>query len=237
MKDRKKWKRLLALSLLMALTLLTISGCQNGVAGSGGKNAGSGGTDGNTAKGRYIEEDMELPLEDGESILNMTSSKDGNPVLFVQTDDLQVKRYEYDGTQWDRSSLDWFNGLAKDEEIYLMEVQEAGDGTQLVEWMYEDAITHMTRGGEGKEAEELEIPYLTRETEYGYTIVTGIEVDSAGNYWFQESYESKAVVVDRDTLEIIEEMDIMQNFNMSQRLIFHGADTSCEYRGKCLYRF
>lgn len=225
MKDRKKWKRPLAWFLLMALSLLTISGCQNGGAGNDGKNAGSGGNDGNTAKGRYIEEDMELPLQDGEAILNMTSSKDGNPVLFVQTNDLQVNRYEYDGTQWEQASLDWFNDLGKSEEIYLMEVQEAGDGTQLVEWMGEDAITHIARGGEGKEAEELAIPYLTRETEYGYTIITGIEVDSAGNYWLQESYESKMVVVDRDTLEIIEEMDIMENFNMSQRLIFHGADT------------
>lgn len=96
--NRKKWRRPLALFMLMVLALLTISGCQNGGAGNGGKNAGSGNQD--TAKGRYIEEDVELPLEDGEEILNLIKTKDGNPVLFTETGDTQVNRYEYDGKQW-----------------------------------------------------------------------------------------------------------------------------------------
>lgn len=220
--NRKKWRRPLALFMLMVLALLTISGCQNGGAGNGGKNAGSGNQD--TAKGRYIEEDVELPLEDGEEILNLIKTKDGNPVLFTETGDTQVNRYEYDGKQWNQASLDWFAGQDGGGEMILMEVQEAGDGTQYVRWMTENADTHITRGGEGKEAEELAIPYLTQQTEYGYPMITGFALDGAGNYWFQEGYASRVVVVDKDTLEIIEEMDTMQVFNMAQRLIFQGED-------------
>lgn len=222
MTDRKKWKRSLALFMLMALTFLAISGCQNGGAGDGSKNAGSGDKNSDTAKGRYIEEDMELPLEDGEEILNLTKSKDGNPVLFTQASDMQVKRYEYNKTQWSQTSLDWFNGLSKSEEIYLQAAKEDSDGTQLVEWLDEEGLTHIARGGEGKGAEELTIPYLTRQTEFGYPIITEIVIDGAGNYWLQEPYEAKTVVVDRETLEVREEIDIIQNFNMSQHLIFPG---------------
>lgn len=225
MTGRKKWKRPLALFMLMVWTFLTLFGCQNGGAGDGGKNAGSGDKNADTAKGRYIEEDMELPLQDGEEILNLIKSKDGNPVLFAQANDTQVKRYEYDGKQWNQASLDWFTGSDGGEEIFLMEVQEDSDGMQYVRWIKEDAVTHITKGGEGKEAEELAIPYLTQQTEYGPPLVTGFEIDGAGNYWLHEAYASKAVVIDRETMEVAEEINTPQILNMSQHLLFPGEGT------------
>lgn len=214
----KKWKRFAALSVSAALTILALSGCQ----GSGGsQDAGGQDKNGASAKGRYMEEDMELPLQDGEKVLNLARSKDGNPVLFAQSG-VQVKRYEYGKTQWNESSLDWFHIADDSQENYILEVQEAGDGTQFVCWMDEDGLTHIARGGEGKEMEELAIPHLSQETEYGYQMVTGFALDNAGNFWLQEPYGAKIVVIDKDSLDTVEEINTVKIFNMSQRLVFPG---------------
>ncbi len=219
---RRKWMRFLALGLSAALTVLVLSGCQSSEGADNDKNAGGSGKNGDAGKGRYMEEDMELPTQEGEKVLNLIKTKDGNPVLFAQSGGAQVKRYEYDGTQWSEASLDWFHITDDGQENYILEVQEADDGTQMVSWMSDEGLTHIARGGEGKEAEELSIPYLSQETEFGYPITTGFAVDNAGNYWLQEPYAAKITVIDKDTLETMDEINTAKIFNMSQRLVFAG---------------
>lgn len=53
-------------------------------------------------------------------------------------------------------------------------------------------------------------------------MVTGFAVDNAGNYWLQEPYSAKITVIDKDTLETVDEINTAKIFNMSQRQIFPG---------------
>lgn len=217
----KKWNRLLASFLLAALALSSLSGCtkSDNSTSDGGNETKTGST---SAKGRYIEEDMELPLKDGEQALSLTQTKDGSPVLFALFNDTQIKRYEYNGKQWNETVLDWFDQINADKTVGPMEVQETADGVQYVRGMDEEAQTHIVRGDESGHGEDLQIPYLTQQGELGYPIITGLIVDHSGNYWLQNPYEQKAVVISGDTQEVLEEINTIMSFSMMQRLMYQG---------------
>lgn len=223
---KKKWNRFVASVLLAVLTLSALSGCtkSGGSADNGtqsGKIADSG-AGGNSGKGRYIEEDVELPLQDGEQTLNLTQTKDGNLLIFALFNDNHLKRYEYNGQQWEAVSLDWFSQLYADKNVIPMEVQETVDGVQYVRGMDEETRTYIARGGDGSSGEDLQIPCLSQQGETGYPIITGLTIDGSGNYWLQNPYEQKAAVISGDTMEVLEEFGTVMTFSMMQRLMFEG---------------
>lgn len=224
---KKKRNRFLVSILLLALTLSALPGCsKSGGADGGGDKDTAGGSSGTaSAKGRYIEEDMELPLGDGEQVLNLGRTEEGAPILFTSINDSQVNRYEYDGQNWKQSSLDWLDQVFADQTAIPMEVQETADGVQYVREMSEDGMTHIARGKEGENGEELQIPYLAQQDETGYPIATGFLVDGAGNYWLQMPYQAATAVIDGETLEMLEEIPTAQSFAMTSRLIFQDKDT------------
>lgn len=227
---KKNRRRLLASVLFLALTLTALTACSRNDVDTGSGNNGKDSTGANSfsggisAKGRYIEEDMDLPISDGEEVLNLTRTTDGAPVLFTSENDTQVNRYEYNGKDWSKTALDWLDRVYPDREVIPMEVQETAEGVQYVHGMDEEQ-THIARGGNGQEGEELQIPYLTEQTEIGYPLITGMLVDDAGNYWLQSPYEGVAVVIAGDTLEVLEELPTCQLLSMMDRLIFQGEGT------------
>ncbi len=224
---KKNLRRLLATVLFLTLALASLTACSKNDADTGSRNNGkdstgaNGSSGGTSAKGRYIEDDMDLPLADGEEVLNLTRTTDGAPVLFTRANDTQVNRYEYNGKDWSKTALDWLARVYPDSEVIPMEVQETAEGVQYVRGMDEEQ-THIARGGNGQEGEELQIPYLTEQAEIGYPIITGMLVDDAGNYWLQSPYEGTAAVIAGDTLEVLEELPTSQLLSMMDRLIFQG---------------
>lgn len=224
---KKNLRRLLATVLFLTLALASLTACSKNDADTGSRNNGkdstgaNGSSGGTSAKGRYIEDDMDLPLADGEEVLNLTRTTDGAPVLFTRVNDTQVNRYEYNGKDWSKTALDWLARVYPDSEVIPMEVQETAEGVQYVRGMDEEQ-THIARGGNGQEEEELQIPYLTEQAEIGYPIITGMLVDDAGNYWLQSPYEGTAAVIAGDTLEVLEELPTSQLLSMMDRLIFQG---------------
>ena len=217
---KKKRGRFLASVLLLALTISSLPGCSKS---GGADSSGDSGTA--SAKGRYIEEDMELPLGDGEEVLSLGQTKEGAPILFSSVNNAQVNRYEYDGKKWNQTSLDWLGQIFTAQNAVPMEVQETAGGVQYIRGMSDDGMTHIARGGEGESGEELQIPYLSQDTGMGFPIVTGFTVDGAGNYWLQIPYQAAAAVIDKETLEMLEEIATVQNFSMMNRLIFSGNGT------------
>lgn len=220
-------RKIISAIVLAALALAALSGCtktrntpSDGEAGI--KNTGTASTGGASAKGRYIEEDMELPFKDGERALSLTRTKDGRPVLFASFGDTRIKRYEYNDQQWSETGLDWFGRLYPDNTVGPMEVQETADGVQYVLGMDEEGQTHIARGDESGSGEELPISYLTQQGELGYPIITGLIVDNTGNYWLQNPYEQKAVVISGETQEVLEEINTIMSFSMMQRLMYQG---------------
>lgn len=224
---KKNLRRLLATVLFLTLALASLTACSKNDADTGSRNNGkdstgaNGSSGGTSAKGRYIEDDMDLPLADGEEVLNLTRITDGAPVLFTRVNDTQVNRYEYNGKDWSKTALDWLARVYPDSEVIPMEVQETAEGVQYVRGMDEEQ-THIARGGNGQEGEELQIPYLAEQAEIGYPIITGMLVDDAGNYWLQSPYEGTAAVIAGDTLEVLEELPTSQLLSMMDRLIFQG---------------
>lgn len=224
---KKNLRRLLATVLFLTLALASLTACSKNDADTGSRNNGkdstgaNGSSGGTSAKGRYIEDDMDLPLADGEEVLNLTRTTDGAPVLFTRANDTQVNRYEYNGKDWSKTALDWLARVYPDSEVIPMEVQETAEGVQYVRGMDEEQ-THIARGGNGQEGEELQIPYLAEQAEIGYPIITGMLVDDAGNYWLQSPYEGAAAVIAGDTLEVLEELPTSQLLSMMDRLIFQG---------------
>lgn len=214
-----KIRSVTALFMTVVLAFGSISGC--------GKGDGDRDKSGNSsAKGRYMEEDIELPVQEGEAILSLLKSKDGNPLLFSRSGDAQVNRYEYIDGQWETSSLDWMNPVFEGQEIYPMDAQETEDGTQVVLGMDEEQLTHIARSKDGKTGEELNAAYLTQQTDYGYPVISRLQIDGSGHYWLQDMYQSKLAVIEPDTGNTIQEINSVMSFSNLQRLIFRNTDGS-----------
>lgn len=114
-KHEKYVRRLAALLLSAVLAAGLLSGCGKGKTEEQNK-------ENTSVKGRYVEADIELPIQDGEKILNMVKSKDGNPVLFSQAEGGQVFRYEYKEGDWELAQLDWITQLYDGQNFHLQEI-------------------------------------------------------------------------------------------------------------------
>ena len=209
------FRRFTAIISAAVLAMGLLTGC-----GQGKEDKGGGG---NPVKGRYVEENVELPIQDGEEITNLEKSGVGNPVLYSQTESMQVFRYEYKDGQWERTSLDWAAGIFDGQAVYIQEVQETGDGTQVLRAIDEEMCTHLVRGSDGKTGEKLGIAYLEQPGEYGFPAIIDMQIDGGGNYWMYDMYQAKIVVIDRDSLEIIHEINGVQALSSMQRVLF-GAE-------------
>lgn len=194
--------------LSAALAAGTLAGCGKGESGNE-----------DSLKGRYIEEDLELPVQEGEAVLNIAKSEDGNLLLYSQTEEAQVFRYEYEDGEWEQTSLDWISQVFEGRDVYLQEIWESADGVQVAAGMGGNMDAHIARSMDGQTGEELEIPYLKQEGEFGYPAVTNLQIDGEGNYWMTDFYQAKAMVVNPDTLEITREFSTARGFSNIQRII------------------
>ncbi|EGB91198.1 ABC transporter substrate-binding protein [Clostridium sp. D5] len=210
---KNRIKRTLVFMLALALTAGLLAGCSKGNT----KNNNSG-------KGRYIEKDIELPLKDGESVISLSKSKDGNPLLFAGSGAV-VNRYEYKDGKWEESPVKWIAELYQDNPPYLVDMEEAADGTQVVlSANMETQQFQLARGKEGGAGEALDAAYLKQETEYGTPAIADLLVDDSGNYWLQDMYQQKVVVLSPDTLEMLNEIETVQAFSNAQKMMAKGSD-------------
>ena len=176
------------------------------------------------AKGHYVEEDMELPVKEGETVVNLTKSGEGNLILYSQAEDAQVYRYEYKEGEWEQESLEWVSQLYDGEKMYLQEIQETKEGMQVARGIDEEMLPHIARSSNGRKGELLEIPYLKQQGEFGYPAVTNLQIDGAGNYWLNDMYSDKITVIDPDSLETIREINSVQGRSSIQRMFFSAED-------------
>lgn len=209
--------------LLIMLTVVLASAMLNGCARTAEKEKEKGAEGSKAAKGRYVEEEIELPFGKGERGLNIAKTKEGNLVLFSSVEDTEVNRYEYTSGSWKKTPLDWILKACK-KNIYPLEVYETKDGVQFVTATEEDRKTHIFKSTDAKNWEELKIPYLEKKTEYGYPHIAGFLVDDGGNYWLQDIYNAKIIIVSADTQETIKEIGTRETGSDSQKLMFAGED-------------
>jgi len=212
-KHEKYVRRLAALLLSAVLAVGLLSGCGKGKTEEQNK-------ENTSVKGRYVEADIELPIQDGEKILNMVKSKDGNPVLFSQAEGGQVFRYEYKEGDWELAQLDWITQLYDGQNFHLQEIQETKEGIQVARGTDEEMLTHIARSEDGQTGAEQTIPYLSQQGDIGYPAVTNLQIDGAGNYWMSDLYQSKVVVIDASTMEVMQEINSVEGNSSEQRMLF-----------------
>ncbi len=212
-KHEKYVRRLAALLLSAVLAVGLLSGCGKGKTEEQNK-------ENTSVKGRYVEADIELPIQDGEKILNMVKSKDGNPVLFSQAEGGQVFRYEYKEGDWELAQLDWITQLYDGQNFHLQEIQETKEGIQVARGTDEEMLTHIARSEDGQTGAEQTIPYLSQQGDIGYPAVTNLQIDGAGNYWLSDLYQSKVVVIDASTMEVMQEINSVEGNSSEQRMLF-----------------
>ncbi len=206
-------KRTAAFLLSAVLAAGLLSGCGKGKTEEQNK-------ENTSVKGRYVENDMELPIQEGEKILNMAKSKDGNPVLFSEAEDTKVFRYEYKEGNWEQTPLDWIGQLYGGQNLRLQEIQETKEGAQIARSTDEEMLTHIAKSEDGQTGAEQSIPYLSQQGDNGYPAVTNLQVDGAGNYWLSDMYQSKVVVIDASSMEVMQELNSVEGSSSEQRMLF-----------------
>lgn len=213
-----------AFLLLTALAAVLFAGCSQEDA-----------REDSTGKGRYVEEDMELPLETGEQLISFTESKDGNPLLFsihyIVEDSVQmeVKRYEYIDGGWEGKAVEWFaemygGHIAASEAV---DMEEADDGTQVLMMKEQNSYRHfLLRGKDGEAGEELDVPLMTEKTGGEYRWFMDLLIDGKGNYWLREM-SWNVTVLSADTLEKVLNLEMpyySSGESSGAKIMFKGKD-------------
>ena len=111
-------KRNIRCMLLIMLAVILASGVLNGCGQKSAEDEGKGAGEDSAGKGRYVEEEISLPIKEGERAINLSKSKDGNPVIFVAVKDEQIRRCEYIDGEWEESDLDWVSKTCKGKIDY-----------------------------------------------------------------------------------------------------------------------
>ncbi len=217
-------KRNIRCILLVMLTVILAIGALNGCGRKNPEENENGAGGSGASKGRYVEEEIKLPLKEGERAINLSKSREGNPVLFAAAGDAKIRRCEYIDGEWEEKNLEWVEDTCKGKMDYPVSVTETKEGAQLVIGMGEEMKTCIARSRDGQSGEVLPIPYLEKKTEYGYPTIISIAVDGGGNYWLQDIYQSKFIVVSPDTFETVEELASMSAGSDGQKMIFAGDD-------------
>lgn len=212
-------KKITAMILAGVLAAGMVSGCSSGTGGEGSASSG---------KGRYVEEDMELPLADTEQAVNFTKSGEGNPLLFA-SDGTQVIRYEYRDGVWERTELVWTKSLVTGDAVTFEDAEETEDGMQYVMTVDNNTMqcTLSRQSADQAEAgggEKVELSYLETESAYGYPLVYDIAVDPSGNYWLLDLMQGMVLAVDGETDETLLEVPAELSFAASQKMLFQGED-------------
>ena len=210
-------KKITAMILAGVLAAGMVSGCSSGTEGEGGASSG---------KGRYVEEDLELPLADTEQAINFTRSGEGNPLLFA-SDGTQVVRYEYREGKWERTELIWTRSLVTGDAVTFEDAEETADGMQYIMTVDNDTMQctlfrQAADQAEAGEGEKVELSYLETEAAYGYPLVYDIAVDPSGNYWLMDLMQGMVLAVDGETdetlLEVPAELSLVSS--QSQKMLF-----------------
>ena len=200
---KRRWKYTIVFLLILSLASSGLTGCK----ADNSQKKGS-------KKGRYIEEDMELPVKEGqEQFVSLSRSKDGNPLIFaINYLEAEVLRYEYKDGKWDEAAVDWFQKLYDGKMPItggVRDIQETDDSTQVIVMQgHLDNPDFIIRGKMGDEGEELDVPYLKQKSGKVYPGITDMVIDNEGYYWLKDTYGHKVVVISPETLESVLEIEI-----------------------------
>ena len=107
-------KRNIRCILLVMLTVILAIGALNGCGRKNPEENENGAGGSGASKGRYVEEEIKLPLKEGERAINLSKSREGNPVLFAAAGDAKIRRCEYIDGEWEEKNLEKRTGFVRE---------------------------------------------------------------------------------------------------------------------------
>lgn len=142
-------KRIFAAALAVACTA-ALTGCAGGTGsreGSADKSTDSPAAeaDGASGKGRFMEEEIELPEEMGENgIEDVASLPDGSLEFVVRPEGENARRYRYDGSGWTEAGE-----IPAPERVNVSKLFYGGDGALYYGGFDTDYVFHLWTQEEG----------------------------------------------------------------------------------------
>lgn len=143
---KKRLKKVISMAMIGILVLCGITGCKKE-----GKEENV-----KEARGRYVEEFLELPLQEGERGVGLLQKEDGG--LKVYTYLQKEKKYQAyetsDGKQFTEGKADWLNNFLGGEDSYLKDIFQGEDGNEYV-FYYKDETLHLIKSTDGSDVLEV----------------------------------------------------------------------------------
>lgn len=166
-----KIRKLIAILLAASLAVAGIAGCSSK---EGEEKEKKG------AKGRYVENQVELPLKDDEYAVGLVAGEDKEAILFAGSNTGSTyKAYRYDGSHFIEEGASWLNYT---DGQTVKKVVRGEDGSLYALYTDENEMTHVIKDMRNGSSQEILIPELTEILDMGiYPFVGNICVDADGN--------------------------------------------------------
>lgn len=114
------------------------------------------------AKGRYIEEAVELPVKEGEEGVSLIKLSDNSFQLYTYNEkEKEFRVYDSaDGRSYKEGNAGWLNDTLKGKECYMKDIAFGEDGGEYALY-YQDEEMHLLKKTEDEKGEEI-LPDLIR---------------------------------------------------------------------------
>lgn len=143
--------------------------------------------------GKYVEENVELPFQQNESVLRLLKNIQGGMEIYTRKDSGIYAQYSsLDGKEWKEEEASWLNQNSWKEVISLA----AGkDGNYYAIVMDDNSKMHLLKKTEEGTGEEISIPELNEATDQSgsefYSFGTELQVMENGNLILEGNKEVK----------------------------------------------
>lgn len=172
-------KRLTAAALAAVLVITGVAGCKSKDADEGKK----------SAKGKYVEKEITLPLKESEEPAGMVQK--GDKTLRFYTKDKntgQYKAYDYNGEKFADADASWLNPVTEQNGI-VMKIIQGEDGEEYVLYTADDSLMHVLKEGQST---EVPLPELAQPGEYEMTpYISAMQIDKNGNIFLADVMAKK----------------------------------------------
>lgn len=177
-----KLKRIAAGSLAAMVVIMGVSGCSGKKAEDGKK----------SAKGKYVEREIQLPLKESEREVGMVQTV--NKTLRFYTQDKNTggfKAYDYDGKEFKETDASWL-AVAGEQAGENLQIVQGEDGKAYAWYMTEGSVNHILREGDSA---EIPLPELSEPGEQRISVyVSAVKVDEDGNIYVADALEQKILM-------------------------------------------
>lgn len=223
MKEKKNFKRVIAILLMMILVIVTISGCKNSEEANGKQKS--------KTMGRYVEEELILPekFSNGQ-LLNLVKNVNGDIEVFLFNMEnnkyLKLTRNESGG--WDEKEQPWLSNIKTEDYNWITNIVYGEDGLYyaLVQ-VYDDTSSGnliFKCQDENGDPIKVNIPILEKDNDYNgivrKPIIDNIGVLKNGTIVAYDAMKRQISMFSGDTGESLIELDSVVPFTQREETLW-----------------